>query len=208
MLLHLALLGLKELIARSTSVPRWQAKQTQLLSCGAWCSRHSLSCSKIWAHAGDGEAIVAWWCSSGGSELLVDALGGCKRRLLEERLLALKGKSWIGALRWQHLRRLADLRGRVCSDLLLQELILEELLLLLGRGRVEEEGLLAGGPWVGGVEATALSIVWIHSVLYFVIVDISQCVSFRVLECTFDFFFINDYTSSFISKSVNTVLAS
>ena len=151
---------------------------------------------------------MAWWCSSGGSELLADTLTGCERSLLEERLLALKGKSWIGALRWQHLRRLADLRGRVCSDLLLQELILEELLLLLGRGRVEEEGLLAGGPWVGGVEATALSIVWIHSVLYFVIVDISQCVSFRVLECTFDFFFINDYTSSFISKSVNTVLAS
>ena len=38
LLLYLALLGLDELIAWSTSVARWEAKQTQLLCCGAWCS--------------------------------------------------------------------------------------------------------------------------------------------------------------------------
>ena len=106
----------------------------------------------------------------------------------------MEGKAWVGALRGQHLGCLADLWGRVSSDLLLQELILEELLLLLGCGRVEEEGLLAGGPWVGGVEAATLSIVWIHNVMLSIILSVR--VSFRALECTFDFFFINDNTSS------------
>lgn len=85
------------------------------------------------------------------------ALRPSQRRLLEDRLLALKTKSLVGALGWQNLRRLADLWASACCDLLLQELVLElELRLLLS---VEEE---LAGSWVGWVEATALSVVLVH----------------------------------------------
>ena len=80
--------------------------------------------------------------------------------LLEELLLSCEGEA-SGALSWQHLRSLADLRVR-CSGLGLEKLVLEELLLLLLR--VEEEGLLPSGATIGRVKAPGtLSIVLIHS---------------------------------------------
>jgi len=90
----------------------------------------------------------------GSAGQLTNSLGA-QLCLLEEGLGALHLER--GALRCAHLGCLVELRSG--NDLLLDELILEELLLLLG---VEEEGLLAGCAAVVGVVAGPLSVFLIH----------------------------------------------
>ena len=86
LLLNLALLGLENLIARATSVARWETKQTQLLGCCIRRGRHALGRYQILAHTSDGEVA----CAPSSSKLLADALGVGESGLLKEWLLALK----------------------------------------------------------------------------------------------------------------------
>ena len=142
------------MVARSTRVARWQTQQTQLLCSGCiWCS--------VLTHGGEATVVS-------------DTLSASQWRLLEEWLLALEREARVGALRWQHLRRLADLRrlriGRGSRYLLLQELILEELLRLLCRSsRVEEESLLARCTRIRRVKPATLSVVLIHVFVFGVV---------------------------------------
>ena len=143
------------MVARSTRVARWQTQQTQLLSSG--CMRGS-----VLTHGGEATVVS-------------DTLSATQWRLLEEWLLALEREARVGALRWQHLRCLADLRrlriGRGSRHLLLQELILEELLrlLLCRSSRVEEESLLARCARIRRVKPATLSVVLIHVFVFGVV---------------------------------------